>query len=164
MKQRQTFRQKLKLLEQPLINFYKAQYFVPDMAWQAWQTDWVGLKSCTFYYIGFYFIFYFIYLDTVTGSVISELTEQLCQESLGCCPGEETRRTAGESRDPLCPVLRHYRSNPDYQLSDSVQSHSTPKTSTLDETFSQHPTAHSTQHTTEFRVMSRAYLILAMLH
>lgn len=52
------------------------------------------------------------YLDAVGGSVISELTEQLGQERLSCRSGEEATRTARESRDPLGPAHRHYRSNP----------------------------------------------------
>lgn len=48
------------------------------------------------------------YLHTVAGSVISELSQQLSQESLSCRPGEEAGRTAGEGRDPLGPVHRHY--------------------------------------------------------
>lgn len=40
-------------------------------------------------------------------SVVSELTEQICQESFGCCPREDPRRTAGESSDPLRPVQSH---------------------------------------------------------
>lgn len=70
-----------------------------------------------------------VYLDTVTGSVIAELSEQLCQKSLHSCSGEEARRTAGEGVNPLGPVHRHYRSKPklrqnaDFKLTGSLQSH-----------------------------------------
>lgn len=72
-----------------------------------------------------------VYLDAVSGPVIPELTEQLREESLSCRPGEEARRAAGESGDPLGPVHRHHRSNPkprppaDDQLRESFRSHCT---------------------------------------
>lgn len=48
------------------------------------------------------------YLIIIREPVISELTEQICEESFSCCPREKMRRTAGESSDPLCPVQRHH--------------------------------------------------------
>ena len=53
------------------------------------------------------------YLHIISGSVISELSEQLSQESFSCCPREEVRGAAGESGDPVGPVQRHYHSDPD---------------------------------------------------
>lgn len=64
-----------------------------------------------------------VYLDTVTGSVVAELTEQLCQENLHSCPGEETRRTAGERVNPLGPVHRHYRSKAKTSVKSRFRAH-----------------------------------------
>lgn len=72
-----------------------------------------------------------VHLHAVTGSVVAELPEQLCQENLHSCSGEEARRTAGESVDPLGPVHRHCRSgakarqNADFELTGASQSHCT---------------------------------------
>lgn len=46
-------------------------------------------------------------LIIISESVISELSEQICEESFSCCSREELRRAAGESREPLWPVQRH---------------------------------------------------------
>lgn len=97
---------------------------------------------------------YIFYLDTVTGSVIPELTEQLGQESLRCGPGEEAGWTAGESRGPLGPAHRHYRSNT--KLNNPFQS--------LHEVNAYFKMIHKTLvtniqlHIGEFRVVSRAKL------
>lgn len=49
----------------------------------------------------------FVYLEAVSGSVIPELPEQLSEETLRCCTGEEPGRAAGEREDPLGPDVRH---------------------------------------------------------
>lgn len=47
------------------------------------------------------------YLVIIRESVISELSQQICQESFSCVPREELRRAAGESADPLWPLQGH---------------------------------------------------------